>query len=359
MEPAKRFQTGGSAGGPEIVHEVWAWNLDKEFGELVAAASDGSIVAIDMEFPGFLRQQPRSDVPGAQAARYQALRENVDHLRPIQLGVAVAGQDGVLRGVWSFNLQFNLNVDLHTEKSVAFLRAAGIDFQRLASEGIEATALGLRLAGSRLVDRRHGRTLPRWVTFSGTYDFGYLVKLLTANKPLPYSSNAYDAQLEVFCPNRHELRAEFPHGSLETLSRRHGLQRRGVAHTAGSDALLTLDLFLRVVGLRKDRCLDLPGAKWDAARGMGEVWHANGVNGNNGAKAATGWDANGAWQGNWPYNLAQPVATGWEQTSKQLPMIGWESAPSNWDYTWSWMLPPPMLMAPPFFWMPQPVHKLA
>ena len=45
------------------------------FNNLLAAASGdasgNAILAIDMEFPGFLRQEPRS---GARAQRYQALR---------------------------------------------------------------------------------------------------------------------------------------------------------------------------------------------------------------------------------------------------------------------------------------------
>lgn len=239
------------------VHDVWAWNLDAEFAALLMAASvvprstrvEGSgsvILAFDVEFPGFLHQEPRM---GARTVRYQVLRENVDRLRPIQLGVAVAGQDGVLRGVWSFNLRFDVNVDLHSAKSVAFLRAAGIDFPRHAVEGIDAAALGQRLAASALVGW-HARA-PWWVTFSGFYDFGYLLRMLTRDK-LPQNFGGFDITLSFFCPRRHELRDELPHGSLDSVARKHGLQRRGLAHTAGSDALLTLELFLTVAGVKCD-----------------------------------------------------------------------------------------------------------
>lgn len=235
------------------VHDVWAWNLDEAFDALLASAlesaqADGEagnvILAFDVEFPGFLRQEPRA---GARAVRYQVLRENVDRLRPIQLGVAVASHSGALRGVWSFNLRFDVDVDLHSAKSVAFLRAAGIDFPRHAAEGIEADELGQRLASSELVGW-HSRA-PWWVTFSGSYDFGYLMRMLTAEK-LPQNFGGFDVTLSSFCPRRHELRDELPHGSLDSLARKHGLQRRGFAHTAGSDALLTLELFLAVAGTR-------------------------------------------------------------------------------------------------------------
>jgi hypothetical protein len=39
-----------------------------------------------------------------------------------------------------------------------------------------------------------------------------------------------------------------PKGSLDALGRRHGVKRLGSAHTAGSDALLTLELFMLLGG---------------------------------------------------------------------------------------------------------------
>lgn len=223
------------------IREVWAWNLDEEFDALLAAVAgeSGVMLALDMEFPGFVCAESRV---GGINVRYQALRENVDRLRPIQLGAAVASADGILRGVWSFNLRFDVDVDLHTEQSVAFLRSAGINFPRHAAEGIDAAALGSRLSESYLVGT-HLRS-PTWITFSGAYDLGYLLKLLTGNKPLPEDLSSFDKVIDTYCPRRHELKEVLPHGSLESISVKHGVKRYGQAHTAGSDALLTLELFL-------------------------------------------------------------------------------------------------------------------
>eukprot|EP00928_Gymnodinium_smaydae_P062767 TRINITY_DN46555_c0_g1_i1.p1 TRINITY_DN46555_c0_g1~~TRINITY_DN46555_c0_g1_i1.p1 ORF type:complete len:507 (-),score=83.80 TRINITY_DN46555_c0_g1_i1:104-1450(-) len=248
--------------GVRRVREVWAWNLETEFEAFVAAASgdgsNGAMLALDMEFPGFIRQEPRSGAPGL---RYQALRENVDRLRPIQLGAAVSSVEGELRGVWNFNLKFDVDTDLHTEKAVAFLRAAGLDFPRHASEGIEASALGELLAGSRLVGQQ--KRSPWWVTFSGSYDLGYLLKMLTSNRPLPRDEEAFESILSAFCPKREELREHFPYGSLDRLAQRHGVARYGMAHTAGSDALLTLELFIRLIRWR---------APWIGNRRWQESW---------------------------------------------------------------------------------------
>jgi len=266
------------------VHEVWESNLDQEFEALVAAAvvdNGAAILALDVEFSGFLLQEPRT---GARAVRYQAVRENVDQLHPIQVGAAVAGADGSLRGVWSFNLRFDAEVDLHTKSSLAFLRAAGLDFPRHAAEGIDATRLGECIANSGLVGQ-HGRA-PWWITFSGSHDLGHLLKLLTSGRPLPESFGAFEAELSSYCPRRHELRNELPYGSLQSLARTHGLQRHGCAHTAGSDALLTLELFLRVVGgkLRDQRDRWNPWAPVDAG------WAADAW--------APAWGV--AWHGTWP-----------------------------------------------------------
>jgi len=228
-------------------HEVWASNFEEEFNCLLAAvASAGGpevTLALDMEFPGFPSESPRFSSP---EAHYEALRRNVDQLWPIQLGVAVLGANGVHRGVWTFNLHFDASVDAHTEESLAFLRAAGINFPRHRAEGIKALALGQHLASSSLIGA-HGRA-PCWLTFSGSYDWGYLVKLVTLGRALPGLASTFDNVLSIYCPRRQELRDLLPSGSLEVLGRKHGVKRWGTAHTAGSDALLTLELFMLLGG---------------------------------------------------------------------------------------------------------------
>mmetsp|Transcript_45137 Transcript_45137/g.81513 ORF Transcript_45137/g.81513 Transcript_45137/m.81513 type:complete len:364 (+) Transcript_45137:63-1154(+) len=288
-----------AAGGSREVREVWSWNMDEEFDALVAAVAGetGVVLALDMEFPGFVCAEPRV---GARSLRYKALRENVDKLRPIQLGAAVATADGTLRGVWSFNLHFNVDVDLHTKSSVAFLRAAGIDFPRHAEEGIDPGPLGRRFIDSCLVGE-HGRS-PWWVTFSGAYDLGYLLKVLTEGAPLPREPTSFDTALASFCPRRHELRDQLPHGSLDSLARKHGIKRHGAAHTAGSDALLTLELFLNVVG-GMGKAAEKKGSPWLNPENWGysDGWYQ-------------GWDNQWApmkWEDYWACSFAFPPPGPW------------------------------------------------
>jgi len=226
------------------VRQVWAHNLNEEFGGLLdalAACGPGAYVALDMEFPGLPRERPEH---AAREGRYQALRRDADLLQPVQLGLALADAGGALRGAWSFNFRFDVATHLHTEAAIAFLHGAGVDFPQHAAEGIDPAALGWRLVTSPVVGA--GGNAPWCVTFAGFYDLGYLLKLLTG-QPLPRSVAAFDAALAGLCPQRYELRDWLPHGSLEFLLQEHRLERQGSAHTAGSDALATMELFLRVV----------------------------------------------------------------------------------------------------------------
>lgn len=247
--------------------------------------------------------------------RYRALRENVNLLCPIQLGVALAGTDGVLCGVWSFNLRFDASVDLHTEASVAFLRSAGLHLSRHASEGINGVLLGRRLAASSLFSRSRADFPPLWVTFSGTYDLGFLFKLVTAGRPLPLTSDAFSEALVHLCPRRHDLRDSLPRGSLDSLASIHQVQRHGRAHTAGSDALLTLELYLHVVRVNRDI-------------GDSGLWHWSG------------------WDGNWGPALASPIHDDWRWV---VGTAGCWGPPSLWPGSYSSPSPlwvPPQAAAP-------------
>eukprot|EP00929_Paragymnodinium_shiwhaense_P091530 TRINITY_DN5144_c0_g1_i1.p1 TRINITY_DN5144_c0_g1~~TRINITY_DN5144_c0_g1_i1.p1 ORF type:complete len:412 (-),score=49.66 TRINITY_DN5144_c0_g1_i1:73-1308(-) len=221
------------------IYEVWAWNFEAELSQFLNAVSRPDVVlGLDTEFPGFLVQEfhlTRRD------RRYVALKDNVDKLRPIQIGIAVSqGEECKPIGTWCFNLQFDLEKEAHTQESVSFLRRAGVDFSRHASQGIDQEVFGRKLATSSLFSLTGTR--PQWVTFHGDYDYGYLMKLLT-RWPLPQDAEAFDQLLDAYCPQRRDLRYMLPRGSLDHHLRSHEVKRHGVPHTAGSDAQATLELF--------------------------------------------------------------------------------------------------------------------
>ena len=218
------------------IREVWAENFWQEmrcFGNALFLAGSEAIVAIDTEFPGILQEDAWKET---KELRYSAMKESVELIAPIQVGVAVGG-GGTCLGAWNFNLSFNLEEELHTDASVEFLMAAGIDFQRHAKEGIDGRLLGAAFQESKLLSSS-------WVTFQGLYDLAYLVKLLSPG-PLPDTSDDFQSLVRASCASHHELRDFLPPGSLASLMQRHGVMRKGTAHAAGSDALATLELFYR------------------------------------------------------------------------------------------------------------------
>lgn len=273
-----------AAPSPREFHEVWEDNFDVEFNYLLAAVSRAggpdATIALDMEFPGFLCEDPRFS---SREMHYQALRRNVDQMWPIQLGLAVASSDGVQQGIWTFNLRFDARVDAHTEESLTFLRDAGIDFPRHRSEGINVLTLGHRLVNSTLVGS-HGCS-PCWLTFSGSYDWAYLCKLASLGRALPTQSSAFEKALSVYCPRRRDLRDLLPTGSLEKLGRKHGVKRWGSAHTAGSDALLTSELYILLDGHRHEAATrgkpteaqlqsQWAGVSWNNSQEASSTWYS-------------------------------------------------------------------------------------
>lgn len=265
------------------VHEVWCWNLDEEFAALIAAVSGEAdvVLAVDTEFPGlpwrYERQDPSSEKHSE--ARYRILCKNVNSLRPIQVGIAVS-RAGSFNCVWNFHLRFNIAVDLYEKAAVSLLHAAGVDFDRHASEGIQSHVLGDMLAGSPLFGWH--QCSPLWVTFSGEYDLAFLVKLLRVDQPLPRDPAMFESVLSFYLPRRHELRAQLPRGSLEVLAQMYAVVRHGQPHTAGSDALLTLELY---------QCLANLNAKSDRKPHQANAWK--------------GWHDNGwcqQWDGSWGYS---------------------------------------------------------
>jgi hypothetical protein len=85
---------------------------------------------------------------------------------------------------------------------------------------------------------------------------------------------------EVLCyyfPRHHDLRVQLPFGSLENAARGLSVARRGTPHTAGSDALLTLELYQCIAANNSDLA-------------CAEQW---------GSWSDQGWCQ---WDGSWGYN---------------------------------------------------------
>ncbi len=107
---------------------------------------------MDTEFPGVVAK-PIGVFKNAADFNYQALRCNVDLLKLIQLGLTFADENGNLcpgTCTWQFNFKFNRQLDMSAEASIQLLEDSGVDFDRLASDGINYSSFGEALMVSGL-----------------------------------------------------------------------------------------------------------------------------------------------------------------------------------------------------------------
>ena len=90
-----------------------------------------------------------------------------------------------------------------------------------------------------------------WVSFHGSYDFGYLLHLLT-NSPLPENENDFTDELTIYFPNHYDIRFlvqgnEKLQGGLNKLAQYLEILREGKTHQAGSDSVVTIDVFFKLL----------------------------------------------------------------------------------------------------------------
>lgn len=88
-----------------------------------------------------------------------------------------------------------------------------------------------------------------WISFHGAYDFAYLLKILT-NLPLPDNENGFLDQIQTFFPNyfdvRYLVKKDNFRGSLTKLAQGLDINRIGSQHQAGSDSVVTSEIFFRL-----------------------------------------------------------------------------------------------------------------
>lgn len=185
-----------------LIREVWYDNLESEFILIRDLIDHFPFVSMDTEFPGVLFRR----VDGERispAANYSILKQNVDALKMIQVGLTLTDSEGNLPDlgsnkygyIWQFNFrEFDVASDRHAPDSVELLRNNGIDFERNRRDGVDSVRFSELLMSSGLVCNGQ---LVTWVTFHCAYDFGYLIKVLT-QRALPTELEDFMALLRVF-----------------------------------------------------------------------------------------------------------------------------------------------------------------
>lgn len=310
------------------IRNVWKHNLKEEMGTLRKLIDEYPYIAMvprhpgsppfhtinsslqDTEFPGIVAR-PIGQFTTKADYHYQTLRCNVDLLKMIQLGITLFKPDGSLPPpdaaslpksqfhqtllptpcTWQFNFKFSLESDMYARESTQMLTKAGIDFDRHAKHGIDPQDFASLLMTSGLVleDDIH------WISFHSAYDFGYLMKLMIC-KPLPEDESSFHALLEKFFPSLFDIKYILKHigakGSVnnnqplthdatlivQRIMTKSGLQdiaeelavaRIGQAHQAGSDSLLTGQVYFKM----KEKVFN---GTFEEDRYRSQVWGLNG-----------------------------------------------------------------------------------
>ncbi|KAE8813450.1 putative CCR4-associated factor 1-11-like protein [Hordeum vulgare] len=256
------------------VRDVWKWNLAEEMAAITSLLPTHPVVTIDTEFPGAVHDSATPRDQRSPKEAYALVRSNVDHLKHLlQLGLTLSGPGGSHPVVWQFNFRgFDEGRHPHAPESIAMLKAHGMDFGRLREDGIDPGDFADEFMRSGLNHRRprRGKAAQEpltWVAFSGSYDFAYLAKLLRRGRGLPQKLEHFTRLVEKLF-GQWVLDARYiattcgSHGGLEKVAAELGVQRRaGVAHSAGSDSLLTADVMLAIV-----LCLEGPPNYQDVRR---------------------------------------------------------------------------------------------
>ncbi len=88
-----------------------------------------------------------------------------------------------------------------------------------------------------------------WISFHGAYDFAYLLKILT-NLPLPDNETSFLEQINTYFPYFYDVRflvkKDNFRGSLTKLAQGLEINRIGSQHQAGSDSVVTSEIFFRL-----------------------------------------------------------------------------------------------------------------
>ena len=244
---AKNISINSNNEQPGII-EVYEDNFIQEIKNIGSLIEEYNYIGMDTEYPGtvYCVKNMTNDF------YFRTLKMNVDSLKIIQLGITLTNSKGEFPKnykyhTWQFNFQFDKNIDKITPSSLNLLEHCGIDFNKLKKKGIKHKVFAEYFMISGLVLNPD----IRWISFHGCYDFGYLLKLLI-NKKLPDTEKEFMNLLDTYFINYYDIktmvkRKENLQGGLNKLAQSLEVLREGKTHQAGSDSVVTIDVYFKLI----------------------------------------------------------------------------------------------------------------
>lgn len=231
-----------------VIVEVYKDNFIQEMKNLsiLIKKYKYNYIGMDTEFPGTVYSLSTL----TDDFYYKSLKLNVDSLKLIQLGITLSNEKGEYptpHRTWQFNFEFDYTKDKWSQSSMHLLMSSGIDFNKMKKDGINHKKFieQMKISGLVLNPDIH------WISFHGSYDFAYLLSNLIDNS-LPENEKDFTQLLGLFFPNHYDIKILVKDknnlkGSLNKLSNYLNVQREGKNHQAGSDSLVTIYSFWKLI----------------------------------------------------------------------------------------------------------------
>lgn len=231
----------------KVIVNVWKDTVHQEIALLRRLIKKYKYISMDTEFPGVIAK-PIGIFRNTSSFAYQQLRCNVNILNLIQLGISISDEFGNRpdpKHTWQFNLYFDKTTNMYSKEAMELLQSANLNFQDHREKGIDIKEFGSLFLTSGLVLSRD----VHWIGFHCAYDFAYLIKMMTGNL-LPEKEFTFYEFLSTFFPSFIDLKflikdSDYMMKGLQEISNSLGITRLGIAHQAGSDALLTSAVFFK------------------------------------------------------------------------------------------------------------------
>jgi CCR4-NOT transcription complex subunit 7/8 len=230
----------------EKIIEVYQDNFIKEIKRIGKYLKQYPYIGMDTEFPGVV--YPCTSINSD--FYYQYIKVNVNKLKLIQLGITLTnarGEQPPNTATWQFNLKFDIDKDNHSQESINLLNNSGINFHKIKKDGISHSLFAEYLIVSGMVLNNN----ITWISFNGLSDFAYLLKLLIGEL-LPNNSNDFLDLMKLYFPNAYDIKYlinenELYKGGLNKIANELNIERKGEVHQAGSDSLITSQVFFKLI----------------------------------------------------------------------------------------------------------------
>lgn len=231
------------------IKEVYKENFVEEMHKISKLIERYNHISMDTEFPGVVKCSP-SNIHNSSEVIYKYIKQNVDCLKLIQLGITLSDRNGCYpEGIcsWQFNIDFDIDKEKYNQESINLLINSGINFNILPKCGISLECLGEYFITSGLILNDS----INWISYHGSYDFAYFLKFLTGQQ-IPEKLESFMSDLDFYFKNFYDIRylvndeLDGHRLSLNKLANDLCVDIIGTQHQAGSDSIVTSRVYFKV-----------------------------------------------------------------------------------------------------------------